>query len=115
MPKNSSRKSRHSLALLKVGVISSRSDSEKSVVIYGLVRADPNLEGCGSLEISPLLLTLKLSFSIPLLIRFNSGRASDFLKSSKENLMIFIYLSRPRANYCFSNIKSFKVLFKLVY
>ena len=54
-----------------VGVINSNKASEKSVVMYLFVRAEPNEEGWSALEMVLFFETLRDSFSIPREIEFS--------------------------------------------
>ena len=63
-------------------VMNSSSASEKSVVIFGWVSADPSTLGCGVLARWPLASTLRLSFSMPRAMPVNRSAFAGLLNRS---------------------------------
>ena len=62
--------------------MNSSSASEKSVVIFGWVSADPSTLGCGVLARWPLASTLRLSFSMPRAMPVNRSAFAGLLNRS---------------------------------
>jgi hypothetical protein len=59
--------------------MNSSKDSEKSVVIQSLLKAEPNASGCDVVAIPPLGLTLSVSRSTPCLILGSADKKAGWV------------------------------------